>query len=68
MTVKEICEKILKGLLEEVFRKTRLLDNNTIYRINTNVEKYELAKLLRITVVNHMKKLTEEVDKLQKII
>jgi len=36
-------------LPEEVYEKIGLLENNTIDKIKDNVEKYELAKLLRST-------------------
>jgi len=49
MTDGKICEKVLKGLPDEVYDKIGLLDNNTIDKINTNVERYEVTKLLRNT-------------------
>ena len=47
MEEKEICEKILKGLPNEIYNKIELRDNFTISQITKNIEKYELSKLLR---------------------
>lgn len=43
----EICERILKGLPEAVYEKIGMIDNTTIDKISTNLERYELAKLVR---------------------
>lgn len=40
MTEGEICDKILKGLPEEIYEKIGLLDNNTINGINANIERW----------------------------
>jgi len=49
MTDGEIFEKILNDFPEEVYEKIELLENNTIYKIKANVERYELEKLLMNT-------------------
>ena len=47
MREEEICEKILGGLTDEIYDKIEILDNTTINKLTDNLNRYELAKMVR---------------------
>jgi len=49
MMEEEICEKMLAGLLDEIYNKIDILNNTNITKITENLKRYELAKLVRKT-------------------